>query len=153
MKSLRDWAVFILRLFLGGILVYAGWMKLQAFSGWREAVTKMDLLPIDWVGPAAAALPGIEFVVGLALVTGFWRRAAALVSTLLFLFFAAVLALLLHRNLPATCSCFGPDDLVPIDRGQVVLRLLGAALAALSTGEKPTLFELETRLLAGRRDK
>jgi putative oxidoreductase len=53
---------------------------------------------------------GIEIVVGLALVTGLWARAAALVAAGMLVVFVAGLSQALLRGIDLRCGCFGGDD-------------------------------------------
>ncbi len=128
MAVLPDVLVLIGRLFFGMLLVVSGWEKMADYAPWRELVTKMDLFPIDWVGPLSAALPGIEVVVGLALLLGFWTREAAVASGFLFVLFAAVMAVLLWKGTVETCGCFGADDAVTVSSGHLAANVIGAAV-------------------------
>ncbi len=142
-----DVLVLIGRIFFGFLLVVSGWEKLADYAPWRELVTKMDLFPIDWVGPLSAALPGIEVVVGLSLLVGFWTREAAAASGLLFLLFAVVMAVLLWKGTVETCGCFGADDAVTVSPTHLAANVLGAALLFLLAHAAPGFFALD-RLLS-----
>ena len=114
MIRLASWIALVLRFIFGGMLVWAGWEKLQAFGWWREILGNMQVLPDVAVGPLAAALPGIEVVLGCALVIGLWTRASASGAALLFLIFAAFMANVIFRDIDTVCGCFGPDSEYPV---------------------------------------
>ncbi|MCA9323041.1 MAG: DoxX family membrane protein [Planctomycetes bacterium] len=107
----------------GGILLVSGIQKIRAHDWFRETMIKMDVFPIAWIGPLSGAVPGIEVVLGLALILGVWIRGAALATAGLYLAFAILLAELLRRGTPALCGCFGPDDAFPVTWSHVVLRI------------------------------
>lgn len=119
----------LLRLILGATLLVSGWEKITAFEWWREAVTKMGVFPIEWVGPLSGMLPGVELVVGATLLLGYWYRASAIATAVLFLSFSAVLAWLIHNEVPAACGCFGPNDNLTADVPHLLMTT-GAAIVA-----------------------
>jgi uncharacterized membrane protein YphA (DoxX/SURF4 family) len=111
-----------LRLVLGGLLMYSGWLKLgiSSFGGalpttspekFAETIKKFDLpLVGDDVGIIsilAFAIPWTEVIVGVLMVLGLWTRAAALVATGLLASFTVGLALVMARGVEMSCSCFG----------------------------------------------
>jgi len=124
---------FSLRLIMGVVLSYSGVEKLLAYDWWREVVTKMDIFSIDWVGPLSGMLPGLEIIVGLSLVLGFWLRAAALFSALLFALFGVVNSWLIIQDVPAICGCFGPEDTytVSVTHAMVSFVVSGIALGVM----------------------
>lgn len=94
------------RLFLGGIFLYASLDKIahpQAFAG---IVANYGILPAALVTLPALALPWLEFLAGLCLLTGFWRRSAAALLSLLLLAFIAALAINAFRGVNLGCGCF-----------------------------------------------
>lgn len=104
-----------LRFWLGGLLIYSGVEKLRTFLWWRDDIlTKMSLMPARLLSFGAASLPGIELVVGVALVVGLWKRAAALTALGLFAVFALSLTSVLARGIDADCGCFGPTSNYPV---------------------------------------
>lgn len=102
---------FLLRVAIGGLFVASGLLKLRdplfflfALRGFRTG------LPDPLIDGLAFVLPWCEAVFGLALLLGFWPRAAAAgLGALLLLFEAAILSLLL-RDLDVSCPCFGREE-------------------------------------------
>ncbi|MEZ6195678.1 MAG: DoxX family membrane protein [Planctomycetota bacterium] len=138
MKGLLvETVALLLRLATGVPLVLAGWEKMQAFAWWRDQLAKAELLPADLVGPAAAALPGLEFVVGATLLLGFWHRASAAVAAGLYAVFAVSMTVLWRTGALETCACFGPGSDLEISPTTIAIRFAAAALlvvlAALTT--------------------
>ncbi|MBL0870404.1 MAG: DoxX family protein [Phycisphaerales bacterium] len=111
-----------LRLVLGGLLMYSGWLKLgiSSFGGtlptstpaaFAETIKKFDLpLVGDDVGIIsilAFMIPWTELIIGVLMVLGLWTRAAALVATGLLVSFTVGLGMVMARGMEMSCSCFG----------------------------------------------
>jgi uncharacterized membrane protein YphA (DoxX/SURF4 family) len=130
--NLRRAVLWIGRLLLGGIFIYAGYSKifLPNTNLWPYFILKFSLslnlanfatqveafkmLPPWGVQFVAHTLPFAEIILGLLLLIG-WRLRiwAALVTFLMFGFFVVVLrAYLLHMNI--NCGCFAtPEPIGP----------------------------------------
>ena len=98
---------------LGAIFLYASYDKILHPADFARIVYHYQLIgPSQHIGPwvanlLAVTLPWIEVVVGLMLLTGFWRREAALVTSgLLAVFIAAVASALLRGIDIENCGCF-----------------------------------------------
>jgi uncharacterized membrane protein YphA (DoxX/SURF4 family) len=96
-----------LRIGVGVVLVYAMVAKLRAPGDFAQDIANYRILPAALVPIAAAALPGIEAVLGGALVLGLWTRAAAWAAAALLGVFSAGVAGALARGLNIECGCFG----------------------------------------------
>lgn len=107
MRRLRRPLTLLLRLALGGVLLYAAIGKWPAPRAFAEDVANYRLLPAGLVPVGAVAMLGAEVVLGAALVLGLWLREAALLSTLLFALFTAAVGSALGRGLKIECGCFG----------------------------------------------
>jgi len=104
---------WVLGLGLGGVFVYASLDKIAHPADFAKIVYHYRLLGPDFdTGPLAAnllavTLPWIELVAGLLLITGIWRREAAVACAgMLVVFVAAVSWALLHGIDLANCGCF-----------------------------------------------
>lgn len=96
-----------LRLLLAGVLLYAAlgkWASPQAFA---ENVANYRLLPAAVVPVFAASVLGLETLLGLLLLSGFFLEEAALAAMGLFGAFALAIGSALVRNLKIECGCFG----------------------------------------------
>ncbi|MFH1146557.1 MAG: MauE/DoxX family redox-associated membrane protein, partial [Pseudomonadota bacterium] len=98
--------VLILRLFLGGVFVYASWDKLCHPAGFAEAVYRYRILPEILVNPVAILVPWLELLAGILLISGLFLRGALLVSTGLLATFLAALGFNLVRGMDVDCGCF-----------------------------------------------
>ena len=98
---------------LGAIFLYAAYDKIFHPADFARIVYHYQLIgPSQHIGPWAAnllavTLPWIEVVVGLMLITGVWRREAAMVTGgLLVVFIVAVSSALLRGIDIENCGCF-----------------------------------------------
>jgi uncharacterized membrane protein YphA (DoxX/SURF4 family) len=120
--------MLLARLALGGVLIYAGVVKVPYPAAFAEAVANFDILPPfgNWV--VALALPWAEIVIGLLLICGLWLRYSAAVTVLMFLGFGGAVLLALARGIDIECGCFGTDDYERV--GVKVLAIEAAMIAA-----------------------
>jgi len=116
----------VVRVALGALFVYAGFMKLGDVSGFIDEIANYRLLPV--LAPLLGnTLPTIEVVAGLALVTarGPWRDAAALLVTALMAVFTLAVTSAWLRGIDVRCGCFGtgggPIGLLTVARDGALL--------------------------------
>jgi uncharacterized membrane protein YphA (DoxX/SURF4 family) len=102
--------LLLARLALGGLFLYAGAAKLPDMAGFAVDVANYRLLPAVAVPPLAAAVVGVELVLGLLLLAGRWTRAASLVATALLALFVVALSQALLRGISLDCGCFGGGE-------------------------------------------
>src|SRR5580704_6776100 len=86
------WTLVVLRLIVGGVFAYAGYVKLRdPWAYFAMSIDNYHLLSYHLVVLVARTLPATEVAVGLWLMTGIWPRIpATFVSLLLAVFFAAM---------------------------------------------------------------
>ena len=101
---------FVLRLFLGGLLVYASHDKLFDPQPFANAVDNYQILPYSLVNLAAIVLPWIEMVTGLCLIAGVFAPGAGLVATGMFAVFTVALVSAVLRGLNINCGCFSLEE-------------------------------------------
>lgn len=114
MSFLRHRVVlYLIGLALGGVFLYAAYDKILHPRDFAKIVYHYRLIgPSQTVDPVlantlAVTLPWVELLVGVLLVTGFWRREAALVTALmLVMFIVAVGWAMAHDINLANCGCF-----------------------------------------------
>ncbi|MFH0939220.1 MAG: MauE/DoxX family redox-associated membrane protein [Planctomycetota bacterium] len=108
----RLWMLLALaaRLLLSGVLIYAGFSKLQSAWQFAEAIANFRILPAQFNQLLAVVLPWCELLTGLLILCGLWLRAAALVSTLMFAAFAVAVISAMARGLDIECGCFGTES-------------------------------------------
>jgi uncharacterized membrane protein YphA (DoxX/SURF4 family) len=103
---------FLFRLFLGGIFVYAGIVKIVDPHGFALALYNYKLLPGWMVNPVAIILPWVEVITGGSLLLGFWVQGGGLIVFGLLWMFACALGINLARGLDIACGCFSTSTSV-----------------------------------------
>ena len=101
---------FILRLALGGIFIAAGIPKIVNPAAFATDIGNYRILPHEWINLLAITLPWIEVAAGLLLIIGVWKRANALLITLMLVVFLAAISQAVVRNLNIRCGCFGTTE-------------------------------------------
>jgi uncharacterized membrane protein YphA (DoxX/SURF4 family) len=105
---------FFLAVFLGGVFVFAGAMKIFDPPPFAQSISNYHILPHEMVNLTAITLPWIEWISGAMLLTGIWVRAnAILIGVMLTMFIIAILAGIL-RGLNIECGCYGNTDTSPV---------------------------------------
>ena len=146
----------ILRLSVGGILVYAALPKLAHPDQFADIITDYRILPAALVPWLALTLPWLELITGTLLILGVATRAAAYLTTAMFVVFTAALVSAEARDLDIACGCFD----VAAESGKtteslwvsVLLVVSGIALVVLADdGERFSLSRLLRWPAGGRR--
>lgn len=114
MKWLRHPALhWALALGVGGVFLYACYEKILDPRAFAAIVYRYQVIgPSQSIGflPAnlmAVALPWVELVVALVLISGFWRREAAAVAGALLVMFLAAVGIATAKGIDlANCGCF-----------------------------------------------
>jgi uncharacterized membrane protein YphA (DoxX/SURF4 family) len=114
------WLIFLGRVALGFVFVYAAYTKLFEYTaeGWRQlpwisfaaTLQSYKLLPDDAVMFLAKTLPWFELALGVLLLIGVQLRWVATAASLLLLVFFAVLVRSFALGMNIDCGCFGPGD-------------------------------------------
>ena len=127
--NIRRVLVLVLRLALGGVWLYAAYVKLkQPWLLFAMSIDSYHLLPEWGVLTVARTLPWIELAMGVLLITGFLLRYASLLSAITLAVFFGAMVSAYSRGLAIDCGCFGPGDALS---GWTLLRdgsLLSAAI-------------------------
>ena len=131
---MRAWVGLLARLVVGGVWLYAGWLKWGDPEASTTAVRAYQLLPPDVADAVGRVLPGIEIGVGLLLVLGLLSRIAGVLSAALLAAFLVGIISVWVRGIPIDCGCFGgggydPDALAqyPWEIARDVALLLASA--------------------------
>ena len=94
------------RIILGGIFIYASIDKILHPHAFAKIIQNYRLLPDILVTLPAIVLPWLEVISGLFLAAGIFRRASALVLSLLLLMFGTAITINLLRGITFDCGCF-----------------------------------------------
>jgi len=121
--------LLVLRLVLGGMLLWAGLTKARQPFEFLSTVYDYRLLGPSAGLVVAAALPWLEMIAGCCLLTGVMVEGSLVVATALTAMFAMAIASAWYRGLGINCGCFGAKQ--DVINGMNVLRSLGLVMASL----------------------
>ncbi len=105
--------VWILRLALGAIFIYAAWTKLR--DPWALFAVNIDsyqLLPQWAVELTARTLPWLDLAIGILLVAGRWMPVSSTAASVLLLVFVGGMVRAQIQGLEINCGCFGPGEAI-----------------------------------------
>ena len=106
----RGWVAVLLRWAVAGIFIYAAIEKIISPLAFADSIASFQLLPKEMINLVALGLPPLEIVLGLAVLTGFYRRPALLGVSVLMLIFILALVSAIVRGIPVDCGCFGSSE-------------------------------------------
>ncbi len=105
------WAAVALRVILGGVFIYAAYVKLKdPWELFALAISQYQLLPLGMVELVARSVPWVELAIGVLLVTGRWLRVGATAATLMLLTFFVLMIRADIKGMAINCGCFGGTD-------------------------------------------
>jgi len=119
LRDLRDWcahpiSLFLFRIALAAVFLAAALPKIRDPFEFAWAVHRYGILPEAWEAAFAVFLPVLELWVALALLLGFWSRAASLLCAGMLVIFIAALYSAIERGLNIDCGCFDPKGASPV---------------------------------------
>ena len=108
-------ATIIVRLLLGAIFLFSSAGKIADPAAFAAIVTNYQLLSPQLVWATAVIFPWIEATCGLALVFGRFEKGAALLVSLMMIFFIGIILYNGYRGLNIACGCFSLSAKAPSD--------------------------------------
>lgn len=102
-----EFAVGILRIALGSILVLAGASKARDRAAFLDALGEFGMVPGVLRPLVSLLIPTAEIAVGAVLVGGLAHRAAAVAAATMIAVFTVGVAIRLARGGEGGCGCFG----------------------------------------------
>jgi uncharacterized membrane protein YphA (DoxX/SURF4 family) len=106
-RRIEPWFGLLVRLVVGGVWVWAGWLKVGDTPASVSAVRAYQLLPYDLAETVGRVLPMLEVVVGAALVLGLVTRVSGAASALMQVAFIVGISSVWARGIAINCGCFG----------------------------------------------
>jgi len=131
MKKAQPWIGLLARLGLGGVLLYAGYLKAFSPDKSMMAVRAYEILPIWLANVMGIVLPWLEMGAGLLLIVGIAVRYVAIFGAALMIAFIIAIAQAWARGLSIDCGCFGDGGAVDPSETkylETILRDIGFAL-------------------------
>jgi uncharacterized membrane protein YphA (DoxX/SURF4 family) len=141
-------AVLIARVIVGGTLLVAGALKIGHFAALAGTIVSYRIpgLSGGLVAILSVAIPLAEVLIGAYILIGLYTRITSALALCEFAIFAAAIASVVARGIPASCGCFGPGDTRPASWTEVARDLALAALAAFVVWRGPGVLALDGRM-------
>ncbi len=140
----HPWVGLLLRVYVGGIFIYASMYKINFPSEFAETIASYQLLPFWAVNLTALVMPWVELVSGVLMVLGIRTKSAAAVVGGMLVLFSVVILVTLLRGIPIGCGCFtSVED--PLGWGTLGRDLLWLAMT-LQVYFFPSALQLEGRV-------
>ncbi len=110
---MQRWLLLLGRISLGGVLIYAGYLKLQ--MPWLNFAVQIQAYKLSWLSDdaimfIAKTLPWFEVALGVALITGIGLKWFGAAASLLLGFFFVILVRSYALGMDIDCGCFGEGD-------------------------------------------
>lgn len=103
------WLGRFLRAALGGVLIYAGYLKVLGPQDFADSIAAYELLPLPLISLVALGLPVFEILLGALLISGWKLRVTAFSAVVLTVVFALAISSAIARGLNIDCGCFASD--------------------------------------------
>lgn len=101
-------ALVLVRLFVGGLLVTAGLLKLKAGTRWfQQQILAYKIVKGQFAWLLARFLPMVELICGLLLLLGWQTPTVSLISFGLLWLFSAAIIYTIWQGRQVGCGCFG----------------------------------------------
>jgi uncharacterized membrane protein YphA (DoxX/SURF4 family) len=107
--SISAGLLFLIRLVLGMVFIYAGAMKLLDPKAFSRIISQYDLIPDPFLPVAAIGLPVLELLAGIGVILSV-RGSLSVMFSLLGLF-VSVLWYGILKDLEVDCGCFSLEEL------------------------------------------
>lgn len=134
------WVFLGLRVFLGGLFIYAGLAKSSGSAQFALTLVPFTFIPASWLGWLSILLPITEIVSGLLILIPPTKRLGALLILGLCLIFITALGWALANGIIISCACFGQDETPSATKMAVAMgRDVLLAVAAVAAFAEPWL--------------
>jgi uncharacterized membrane protein YphA (DoxX/SURF4 family) len=102
----HSWISLPLRLYIGGVFLFACYHKIVSPTSFAMDVATYQILPLSLINLMALVLPWIELFAGIMIVIGWRTRASALCISGMMLVFLVAIIIALAKGLDMSCGCF-----------------------------------------------
>ncbi|MCE9518448.1 MAG: DoxX family membrane protein [Verrucomicrobia bacterium] len=103
-NSRWHWALCFI---FGAVFIFAGYVKVRDPQLFLVAIRGFRVLPDPFAAWLALGLPWLEIFCGLAVMSGFLRRAGLLLLNACLMVFLVAIVIAWSRGLDIECGCFG----------------------------------------------
>lgn len=101
------YVLFAFCLVVGGMFIWAGLQKVIDSLEFAQSIRNYRVVGQDISFVVALILPWVEVICGACLIIGLFRRASALLISLMLVGFIILVASAMVRGLDVECGCFG----------------------------------------------
>ncbi|MBN8569019.1 MAG: DoxX family membrane protein [Ignavibacteria bacterium] len=113
----------VLQIIIGAVFVYASYNKLFDQAAFAKSVYGYKLLPDFLINITAIIVPPLEFIAGLFLMFGLFRKGSSLVIIALLSVFLIGLVQAYARGLDIDCGCFGSNGANKTTSADLLIRI------------------------------
>ncbi len=124
-RTSGDWFIFIIRLLIGLIFIYASIDKIIHPGAFAKIIHNYRLLPPEYINILALVLPWLEAITGICLIFGIKYKAANLIILTMLVVFIIALSINLVRGVNISCGCFSTSGSV---KSNLLWRIIEDAL-------------------------
>lgn len=104
-ETINSWLARILRLGLGVVFIWASIPKIAAPAAFLASLYQYELLPPALANVVSVALPWLEFLTGICLLSGVFLPGALACCVVLCCSFLISQASVLYRGMDIDCGC------------------------------------------------
>ncbi len=102
----NDYLSLLVRLVVGIMFIYASYDKILDPAQFARVIYNFHILPGELVNLSAIIMPWVEFVCGVTLIFGIYKKGSVLIlNTLLVIFMVAIIVNII-RGVDLECGCF-----------------------------------------------
>ena len=102
----HPYLALILRLYIGGLFIYAGISKINNVEQFTVTIATYGIVSYSTAEIMAIVLPWVELISGIFLVAGIGAPFSAAIIGLLLALFSIAILINLIRGVPLHCGCF-----------------------------------------------
>ena len=123
--------LLILRLIAGGVFLYASLDKLFNQEAFSKAIYNYKFLPTVFINIFAIVIPYLEFISGLLLLLGIFKRGSSFIITVLLIVFIIALTQAYAKGLDISCACFSLETVG--QKSDILLRIIEDVLLLIAS--------------------
>jgi uncharacterized membrane protein YphA (DoxX/SURF4 family) len=106
-------AVVVLRVVLGLIFIYAGYVKFRdPWQLFAAGIAEYEIVPMWAATFLARTLPAFEILLGLTLAAGRLPRISSVIVSGLLAVFFSLMVRAFAQGKEISCGCFGPNEMI-----------------------------------------
>jgi putative oxidoreductase len=107
---INRWLSFLLRIYIGGIFIYASIHKIINPGSFALDIATYDILPLYLINIVAIILPYLEIVSGILIIIGPFQKEASILITGMMTVFLIALIIAIYKGIDASCGCFASQS-------------------------------------------